>query len=89
MWQQYSQGMQASNPVKLDYLVGRRAFAAGQSQKEIAWMLVVGSSYVRQLEQVQGKEQARNYVNQTAWAVCQKEQERTLGRGRSRQLELE
>jgi conjugative relaxase-like TrwC/TraI family protein len=88
MWQQYSQGMQASNPVKLDYLVGRRAFAAGQSQKEIARMLVVGSAYVRQLEQAQGKEQARNYVNQTARAVCQMEREKMVSRERSQKSEL-
>ncbi len=88
LWQQYSQGARASNPVKLDYLVGRRAFEAGCSQKEIARMLIAGSAYVRQISQVQGQEKAREYVNQTARAVCQREQERTLGRGRSRGLEL-
>jgi hypothetical protein len=58
-------------------------------QKEIARMLIAGSAYVRQIGQKYGQEGARDYVNQTARAVCQVGQERTVGRGRSQQLELE
>lgn len=74
MWQQYSQGVQASNSVQRDYWISRRAFAAGCSQKEIARMLTVGSSYVQQLHQSQGRDKAREYINQTARAVCQPQQ---------------
>jgi hypothetical protein len=87
LWQQYSQKVQA-NPVKLDYLVGQRAFEAGLSQKEIAWMLTSGSPYVRQIAQTQGQEKARGYVNQTARAVCQKEQAKKIRRARSQELDL-
>jgi hypothetical protein len=72
MWQQYSQGVQASNPVRLDYLVAQRAFEHGRNQREIARMLTAGSLYVRQLEQRQGKEKARVYVNQIGRMVCRK-----------------
>jgi hypothetical protein len=51
-------------------------------------MLIAGSVYVRQIGQEQGKERAREYANQTARAVCQRGQEHTLGKGRSRELEL-
>ncbi len=88
LWERYSEGVWASNPVRLDYLVGRRAFEAGCSQKEIARMLIAGSGYVRQIGQVQGQEKARDYVNQMARVVCRKAQEKTLGRGRSQELDL-
>jgi hypothetical protein len=42
------------------------------SQKEIARMLIAGSAYVRQIGQKYGQDGARDYVNQTARAVCQK-----------------
>jgi hypothetical protein len=43
MWQQYSREVSCSNPAELDFKVGRRAFEAGVSQKEIALMLAAGS----------------------------------------------
>ena len=73
LWQQYSQGMQASNLVQLDYLVGRKAFEAGQSQKEIALILIAGSFQVQQMNQNQDRKVARAYANQTARMVCQRQ----------------
>jgi conjugative relaxase-like TrwC/TraI family protein len=74
LWQSYSQGIQANNPVKLDYLVAKRAFADGQSQKQIALILTAGSSIVQQICQRQGQKMAMDYVNKTAWTACQRRQ---------------
>jgi conjugative relaxase-like TrwC/TraI family protein len=89
MWHRYSQRIQANTPVRLDYLVGCEAFENGHNQKEIALMLTVGSPYVRQIHQGQGKDKARIYVSQTARAVCQKEQSRELTRNRQKDKQLE
>ncbi|MBW4466285.1 MAG: relaxase domain-containing protein [Pegethrix bostrychoides GSE-TBD4-15B] len=70
LWQRYSQSIQASNPVQQDYLAAKRAFEEGCSPKQIALMLIAGSSYVQQIHQQQGKAVARDYVNQTAQAAC-------------------
>jgi hypothetical protein len=90
MWQQYSQDVQASSSIKLDYLVSRRAFEEGHSQKEVTLMLAAGSSYVAHIYQEQGKEKAKAYMSQTARAACQQEQSRELTKHRQqdRQLEL-
>lgn len=89
MWQQYSQGIQASHPVQLDDLVGRRAFEDGQSQKEVSLMLVVASPYVAQIHREQGKEKARVYVNQTARAACQQGNEQGMVRRKQKERQLE
>jgi hypothetical protein len=89
MWQHYSQGVQASHPAKLDYLVGQKAFEDGQSQKVVSLMLTAGSPYVAQIHQEQGKEKARTYVNQTAKAACRREQKQQLIRGAQKQKQLE
>ena len=47
IWQQYSQEVNCSNPAELDFKVGRRAFEAGVSQKEIALILAAGSPTVK------------------------------------------
>jgi hypothetical protein len=93
MWQRYSQDVQASNPVKLDLRVGRRALADGQHWKDIALMLVVGSPQVMQIHQEQGKDKARAYVNQVVKAVCQSQQQNLMNqqqrqRQHRQQLEL-
>ena len=87
MWQRYRQNIQVTSPVQLDIEVARRAFADGQSRKAIALMLVVGSSYVSQVQRKQGKTRARSYVNQTVRVACQTKQ--TKGNlTRQKQLEL-
>lgn len=88
MWQRYSQDIHASTPVKLDYLIGQRAFEVGHSQKEVALMLAAGSPYVAQIHREQGKEKARAYISQTARAVCRKEQVRQLTKNRQRDKQL-
>ncbi|NJN05065.1 MAG: hypothetical protein HC816_22835, partial [Leptolyngbyaceae cyanobacterium RM1_1_2] len=70
LWQRYSQGVRASNLVQQDYLVAKRAFETGCNPKQIALMLIAGSPYVRQIHQSQGKDIARDYVNQTAQLAC-------------------
>ncbi|NET33258.1 MAG: hypothetical protein F6K19_14760 [Cyanothece sp. SIO1E1] len=87
MWQHYSQGVTASNPVKLDYLVGRRAFEDGQTPKDIALMLAAGSSYVRWINQEQGPERSRVYVNQTVRSLSQ--MKNPLSEQRQRQWGME
>ena len=42
MWKRYSQGVEADNPVRLDYRVCRRAFEDGQSFKDVALILARG-----------------------------------------------
>jgi len=88
MWQQYSREVSCSNPAELDFKVGRRAFEAGVSQKEIALMLAVGSPTVKQMMQGQRKSQATKYVNQVARLSCQDLQQRIQPKKtRSHQLE--
>ena len=69
LWQLYSQGLDASNSIALDYDVGQRALKAGCSPKEIALMLTVGSPMVDKIIQCSGREQARHYVNKTVQKV--------------------
>jgi conjugative relaxase-like TrwC/TraI family protein len=90
-WQKYSQEVRASNPVKLDYLVARRAFEEGWALKEIGQMLVAASPYVRAMHWDHGKEKAIAYVNQTVKAAGRREQKRQLVSEKAvqRQLEIE
>ncbi|MGG6240954.1 hypothetical protein ACQ4N7_20215 [Nodosilinea sp. AN01ver1] len=76
MWQRYFGEVSCSNPAELDFKVGRRAFEAGVSQKEIALMLAAGSPTVKHMMQEQRKAQAIQYVNQVAGLSCQKLQQR-------------
>jgi hypothetical protein len=81
LWQHYSQGIQAKNLAQQDYQVAKRAFADGQSQREIALMLTAGSAYVQQIHQTQGKEIARAYVNRTAKAAgCKEQMQKSLNK---------
>lgn len=66
LWQHYSQGIQASNPIQFDDRVAQRAFQDGQQQRDIALMLAAGSPYVAKLNPQQG----RYYVNRTARSAC-------------------
>ncbi|MEO1743099.1 MAG: MobF family relaxase [Cyanobacteria bacterium J06629_9] len=65
LWRRYSQGLSASDPIKLDVTVGQRAKEAGYRSKDIARILIAGSPLVQQIVQQTGKEQALVYVNQT------------------------
>jgi hypothetical protein len=89
-WQKYSQDVWVGNPVKLDYLVARKAFEEGWTLKEIRRMLVVASPYVRAMHWEQGKEKAIAYVNQTVKAASQREVKRQVlvERNLKRQLEI-
>ena len=89
MWAHYSQGVEADTPVRLDYRVCRRAFEDGQSFKDMALMLAVGSPYVQWMAQAQGKEKSRVYVNQTARQACQKEKKLTQPRQRKQERQME
>lgn len=89
LWQRYSQGIRASNPVQQDYRVAQQAFQAGCSPREIALMLIAGSAYVKQIHQQQGRAVARDYVNQTAQAVCHRGRERRIIREKDREQGIE
>ena len=89
MWQQYSQEVSCSNPAELDFKVGRRAFEAGVSQRDIALMLAMGSPIVKQMMRGQRQAQATKYVNRVAQLSCQKLQQQTLPAAiRQRQMEI-
>jgi hypothetical protein len=89
MWQRYSQGSSCSNPAELDFKVGRRAFEAGASQKDIALMLTAGSPTVKRMVQEQRKERAMKYVNRVAQLSCQRPQGQTQSNmNRNQQIEL-
>ena len=70
LWKRYSAGIQAGNPVRLDYLVGQAAFIDGRERKEIALMLAAGSGMAKQMRASQGAKPATDYVNKTIAAVC-------------------
>jgi conjugative relaxase-like TrwC/TraI family protein len=89
MWQQYSQGVQTNNPVKLDCLVAQRAFEDGRDQREIALMLVASSLQVQRMNQNQGQEAARAYANRTARLACQQNHVEQLPEVKLREKDLE
>ncbi|MGB3787973.1 MAG: MobF family relaxase [Phormidesmis sp.] len=78
LWKHYSAGIQADNPVRLDYLAGRAAFLDGRDRKEIALMLAAGSGMAKQMRARQGTKSATDYVNKTVAAVCLRQQERNM-----------
>ncbi|KAM3099276.1 relaxase/mobilization nuclease domain-containing protein [Phormidesmis sp. 146-12] len=88
LWQRYSQGIQASNTVKLNSLVARRAFEDGRSVQEITQMLH-HSPFVREMMQKgRSPDKIEAYIHQTVHQACQKQQEKKLVRGKERSLEL-
>ena len=89
MWQQFSREVSCSNPAELDFKVGRRAYEAGVSQKEIALMLAAGSPTVRHMMQGGRKSQATKYVNQLAQLSCRDRQQEVQPKAEfKRQIEL-
>ena len=90
LWQHYSAGIQADNPVRLDYLVGRAAFMDGRERREIALMLAAGSGMAKQIRARQGSKPATDYVNKTVAAVClrQREQKTDARKVQRRSVEM-
>ncbi|MBE9061117.1 MobF family relaxase [cf. Phormidesmis sp. LEGE 11477] len=73
LWNDYSEGVQAENAVKLDLLVGRAAVKDGRSRKEVWLMLTAGSTIVKQIREMQGAKEAMNYIRKTLTACQQKQ----------------
>ena len=69
LWQKYSAGVSARNPVEFDYRVGRRAVLDGCNPKTVTLMVVAGSEMVRQIREQQGKQQAMEYARKTVIAA--------------------
>jgi hypothetical protein len=73
LWQNYAQGLQASNPITLNAWVARRALAEGRSPQEVAQMLLQ-SPFVQEMVQKQREpEKIRAYINQTVHQAYQKQ----------------
>jgi hypothetical protein len=89
LWNYYRQGVKARSESELDYRVGRRAFADGVAQRDIALMLVVGSPTVRQIYHSYGKPQAMKYVNQIVTRMGQQRKLSAVKVTSKRQMELE
>ena len=87
LWQQYGQGLTASDPVNLDLQVARRALKAGQPHKDIALLLSAGSPTVREIIQKQSKQQAMLYVNQTVRSALSRQHRPPIVRSRAPQYE--
>jgi hypothetical protein len=89
LWQQYAEGYMAKSETTLDFEVGRQIFLAGYSQKEVALVLVAGSSTVRRLANEQGKEKARLYANWVADLIVNNRQEHQTPGKIKRSVEME
>ncbi len=88
LWQRYSQGIEASNTVKLNSLAARRAFEDGRSPQEIAQVLH-HSPFVQEMTQKgRSSDKIEAYIRQTVDQACQKQQEKKLARGKQRSPEL-
>ncbi|MEL6468407.1 MAG: MobF family relaxase, partial [Cyanobacteria bacterium J06623_4] len=72
LWQKYSAGVSARNPVEFDYRVGRRAVLDGCNPKTVTLIMVAGSEMVRQIRERQGKQQAIEYARKTAMAASRR-----------------
>ncbi len=73
LWQNYAQGLQASNPITLNAWVARRALTDGRSPQEVAQMLLQ-SPFVQEMVQKQREpEKIRAYINQTVHQAYQKQ----------------
>lgn len=90
-WQRYSFGVQASNTVKLNAVVARRAFEDGQSPRAISCMLLYSPFVHEMVEKHKSTEKIQAYIRQTVQDACQKEQQqqRQPQRQPQRSLNLE
>lgn len=64
LWEEHSQGVQVKNPCALDVQVAARAFRNGLTRRDIALMLIAGSSHVRKIYRDTNRQQAMLYVQQ-------------------------
>jgi hypothetical protein len=87
-WQQYSFGVQASNTVKLNALVARRAFEDGQPPKAIARMLNYSPFVIEMKQKGQDSHKIDAYVDRAANDACQK-QYKEIPQKRKQSLNLE
>lgn len=88
-WQRYSLGIRASNTVKLNTLVARRAFEDGQSPQAIARMLIHSPFVQEMVEKHKSSDKIQSYIRQTVRAACQKEQQHQRKQHKQRSLNLE
>jgi hypothetical protein len=87
-WQRYSLGVQASNTVKLNMLVARRAFEDGQSPKTIARMLSYSPFVQEIVRKHKSSEKIQAYIRQTVHEACQEEQQRQRKQEKQRSVDL-
>ena len=87
-WQRYSLGVQASNTVKLNTLVARRAFEDGQSPQAIARMLIHSSFVQEMVEKHKSSDKIQAYIRQTVHDACQKELQHQRKPGKHRSIDL-
>jgi Relaxase/Mobilisation nuclease domain len=80
MWQKYSQGAQAGNQVKLDFLVAQKALKDGQLFEDVV-RLVNLSPFVQGM-MAQGKDGKliQNYIRQTVYQAGQEPQQKQVRR---------
>lgn len=88
-WQRYSLGVQASNTVKLNALVARRAFEDRQSPQAIARMLVYSPFVQEMVGKHRSSETIQAYIRQTVHEACQKERQHQRKQQKQRSLKLE
>ncbi|MBD1822939.1 relaxase/mobilization nuclease domain-containing protein [Cyanobacteria bacterium FACHB-DQ100] len=88
-WKRYSFGVQASNTVKLNQLVARRAFEDGQSPQAIARMLVYSPFVQEMVGKHRSSETIQAYIRQTVHEACQKEQQHQRKLQKQRAFNLE
>ncbi|BAU15918.1 relaxase/mobilization nuclease family protein (plasmid) [Leptolyngbya sp. NIES-3755] len=88
-WQRYSLGVQASNTVKLNAMVARRAFEDGQSPQAIARMLHHSPFVQEMIQKHKSSEKIQNYIRRTVQEACQKEQQHQRKQQKQRSLNLE
>lgn len=87
-WQRYSLGVQASNTVKLNQLVARRAFEDEQSPQAIARMLAYSPFVQEMVGKDKSSEKIQAYIRQTVHEACQREQQHQRKQQKQRSLNL-
>ncbi|MGG6268997.1 relaxase/mobilization nuclease domain-containing protein [Leptolyngbya sp. AN03gr2] len=87
-WQRYSLGVQASNTVKLNQVVARRAFEDGQSPQAIARMLAYSPFVQEMVGKDKSSEKIQAYIRQTVHETCQREQQHQRKQQKQRSLNL-
>jgi Relaxase/Mobilisation nuclease domain len=88
MWQKYSQGVQANNQVRLDFLVTQKALKDGQTAKNAVKMLDY-SPFVQEMV-AKGKDvkMLQDYIQQTVRQAGQEPQHQQVRQKKKKTLEL-